>query len=72
MRWNTSITLLSVGHACVDICQGAVTALLPFFIAERDYTYAVASGIVASPRGPKTPGRAPRPRPFDNCPVIAT
>ncbi|WP_075730876.1 MFS transporter [Streptomyces acidiscabies] len=46
MRRNTSIVLLSVGHACVDIYQGAVAALVPFFIAERSYTYAVASGIV--------------------------
>lgn len=46
MRRNTSIVLLSVGHACVDIYQGAVAALVPFFIAERAYTYAVASGIV--------------------------
>lgn len=38
--------LLAVGHACVDIYQGAVAALIPFFMAERDYTYAVASGIV--------------------------
>lgn len=35
-----------MGHACVDIYQGAVAALIPFFVAERDYTYAVASGIV--------------------------
>ncbi|MFD8012646.1 MFS transporter [Streptomyces sp. NPDC058955] len=46
MRKNTSIPLLAVGHACVDIYQGAVAALIPFFVAERDYTYAVASGIV--------------------------
>jgi FSR family fosmidomycin resistance protein-like MFS transporter len=46
MRRNTSIILLSVGHACVDIYQGAVAALVPFFVAERAYTYAVASGIV--------------------------
>ncbi|WP_433258516.1 MFS transporter [Streptosporangium sp. CA-135522] len=46
MRRNTSISLLAVGHACVDIYQGAVAALIPFFVAERDYTYAVASGIV--------------------------
>ncbi len=30
----------------MDIYQGAVAALIPFFVAERDYTYAVASGIV--------------------------
>ncbi|MEU6371088.1 MFS transporter [Streptomyces sp. NPDC046931] len=46
MRRNTSISLLAVGHACVDIYQGAVAALVPFFVAERDYSYAVASGIV--------------------------
>ncbi|GGS09864.1 MULTISPECIES: MFS transporter [Streptomyces] len=46
MRRNTSIILLAVGHACVDIYQGAVAALVPFFIAERAYTYSVASGIV--------------------------
>ncbi|MFK0158670.1 MFS transporter [Streptomyces sp. NPDC090493] len=49
MRRNssmTSITLLSVGHGCVDIYQGAVAALLPFFVAERGYSYAVASGVV--------------------------
>ncbi|MFJ5048531.1 MFS transporter [Streptomyces sp. NPDC088719] len=46
MRRNTPIVLLSVGHACVDIYQGSVAALVPFFIAERSYSLAVASGIV--------------------------
>ncbi|TQJ85513.1 FSR family fosmidomycin resistance protein-like MFS transporter [Streptomyces sp. SLBN-31] len=46
VRANTSISLLAAGHACVDIYQGAVAALIPFFVAERDYDYAVASGIV--------------------------
>lgn len=46
VRRNTSITLLSVGHACIDIYQGAVAALVPFFVAERAYTYAAVSGIV--------------------------
>ncbi|MEU3822003.1 MFS transporter [Streptomyces sp. NPDC030392] len=46
MRKNTSISLLAVGHACVDIYQGAVAALIPYFVAERDYTYAVVSGVV--------------------------
>ncbi|MGI5451798.1 MFS transporter [Streptomyces sp. CA-249302] len=40
------ITLLSLGHACVDVYQGAVAALVPFFVSERAYTYAAASGIV--------------------------
>ncbi|MCP2346062.1 MFS transporter [Nonomuraea roseoviolacea] len=43
---NRAIVLLSVGHACVDVYQGAVAALVPFFVAERAYTYAVVSGIV--------------------------
>jgi FSR family fosmidomycin resistance protein-like MFS transporter len=46
MRSNRSILLLSIGHACVDVYQGAVAALVPFFIAERAYTYAAASGVV--------------------------
>ncbi|MFJ9853799.1 MFS transporter [Streptomyces sp. NPDC101150] len=40
------MTLMSLGHACVDIYQGAVAALVPFFVSERAYTYAAASGIV--------------------------
>ncbi|WP_317447289.1 MFS transporter [Streptomyces collinus] len=46
MRRNTPIVLLSLGHACVDVYQGAVAALVPCFVAERSYGYAVASGIV--------------------------
>ncbi|MFI1420797.1 MFS transporter [Streptomyces sp. NPDC020731] len=46
MRRNTSITLLSVGHACVDVYQGAVASLVPFFVAERAYSYATVSGMV--------------------------
>jgi FSR family fosmidomycin resistance protein-like MFS transporter len=43
---NRSITLLAAGHACVDVHQGAVAALVPFFVAERGYTYAAAAGVV--------------------------
>jgi len=46
VRRNASIALLSVGHACVDVYQGSVAALVPFFVAERAYSYAAASGIV--------------------------
>ncbi|MFE6666606.1 MFS transporter [Streptomyces sp. NPDC057697] len=46
MPRNRSIVLLSVGHACVDVYQGAVASLVPFFVAERAYSYAAASGIV--------------------------
>lgn len=40
------IGTLAVGHACVDVYQGAVSALVPFFVADRDYSYAAASGVV--------------------------
>ncbi|MEU1268755.1 MFS transporter [Streptomyces sp. NPDC005799] len=40
------IALLSLSHACVDVYQGAVAALVPFFVAERAYAYAAASGVV--------------------------
>ncbi|MFI6642811.1 MFS transporter [Streptomyces sp. NPDC050504] len=40
------VTLLSLGHSCVDVYQGAVAALVPYFVAERAYTYAAASGLV--------------------------
>ncbi|GAU65864.1 putative major facilitator superfamily transporter [Streptomyces sp. NBRC 110611] len=37
---------MSVGHACVDVYQGAVASLIPFFVAERAYSYATVSGMV--------------------------
>jgi FSR family fosmidomycin resistance protein-like MFS transporter len=40
------ILLLSSGHACVDVYQGAVAALVPYFVSERAYTYAAAAGLV--------------------------
>jgi FSR family fosmidomycin resistance protein-like MFS transporter len=43
---NRSLTLMSLGHACVDVYQGAVAALVPFFVAERAWSYAAASGVV--------------------------
>ncbi|MFI8090192.1 MFS transporter [Streptomyces sp. NPDC086080] len=46
MRRNRSIVLLTAGHACVDVYQGAVASLVPFFAAERAYGYAAVSGIV--------------------------
>ncbi|MEU6232617.1 MFS transporter [Kitasatospora sp. NPDC047058] len=46
MSKNRALLLLSAGHACVDVYQGAVAALVPFFVAERAYTYAAVSGIV--------------------------
>lgn len=43
---NRPVTLLSAGHACVDVYQGAIAALVPFFVSERAYTYAAATGVV--------------------------
>lgn len=37
---------LSLGHACVDVYQGAVAALVPYFVSERAFGYAAASGLV--------------------------
>jgi MFS transporter, FSR family, fosmidomycin resistance protein len=40
------IFALSCGHACVDVAQGAVPALLPFFVHDRGYSYAAASALL--------------------------
>jgi MFS transporter, FSR family, fosmidomycin resistance protein len=40
------IGTLAAGHACVDMAQGAVPALIPFFIHQRGYSYAAASALV--------------------------
>jgi FSR family fosmidomycin resistance protein-like MFS transporter len=45
-RVRRRILLLALGHACVDVYQGAVAALVPFLVAERAYTYAAVSGVV--------------------------
>jgi MFS transporter, FSR family, fosmidomycin resistance protein len=39
------VALLAGSHAVDDIYQGAVPALLPFFIAGRHYSYAAATGL---------------------------
>jgi FSR family fosmidomycin resistance protein-like MFS transporter len=39
------VALLAGSHAVDDIYQGAVPALLPFFIADRHYSYAAATGL---------------------------
>ncbi len=40
------IGLLSTGHMVTDINQGALPAMLPFFISAFDLSYAAAAGIV--------------------------
>ncbi|HET8759203.1 MAG TPA: MFS transporter [Solirubrobacteraceae bacterium] len=41
-----ALAVLGAGHLCVDLCQGAVPALLPFFAAERGYSYAALGALV--------------------------
>jgi FSR family fosmidomycin resistance protein-like MFS transporter len=41
-----SLGILGAGHLCVDLCQGAVPALLPFLAAERGYSYAALGALV--------------------------
>ncbi|MBT8353139.1 MAG: MFS transporter, partial [Desulfofustis sp.] len=40
------ITILSAGHMATDINQGALPAMLPFFIAAYDLSYTAAASIV--------------------------
>jgi MFS transporter, FSR family, fosmidomycin resistance protein len=40
------ITVLAFGHACVDMAQGTVPALLPFFVHQRGYSYGAAAALV--------------------------
>ena len=40
------VGILSAGHLATDINQGALPAMLPFFIAAYDLSYAAAAGIV--------------------------
>jgi len=40
------VGVLSLGHLATDINQGALPAMLPFFIAAYDLSYAAAAGIV--------------------------
>jgi MFS transporter, FSR family, fosmidomycin resistance protein len=41
-----AMAYLSLGHLCVDLCQGALPALLPFLIAAHHWSYGQASALV--------------------------
>ncbi|NIK55348.1 MFS transporter [Kribbella shirazensis] len=45
MRRLRPIGLMATGHACVDVYQGCVPALVPFLVAERGLGYVAVSGI---------------------------
>jgi MFS transporter, FSR family, fosmidomycin resistance protein len=47
-RVDSAVWLLSAGHAVDDLYQGAVPALIPFFVAARHWDYAAASGITVA------------------------
>jgi FSR family fosmidomycin resistance protein-like MFS transporter len=43
---RATLFALALGHACADLCSGALFALLPFLVVERHYSYA-AAGVFA-------------------------
>ena len=45
-RDRRALAVLGAGHLCVDLCQGAVPALLPFLAAEHGYSYAALGALV--------------------------
>ncbi len=45
---NRFVWLAALGHLFTDLNQGAVPALLPFFISEYHLSYAAAAGLVAA------------------------
>lgn len=38
--------LLSAGHSCIDLCQGAIPALLPALLIQRHLSYTAAAGLI--------------------------
>ncbi len=42
------VALLAAGHGCVDLCQGAVPALLPFLIVERGLSLTAAAALITA------------------------
>ena len=41
-----ALTVLGSGHMCIDLCQGAVPALLPFLAVQRGYSYAALGALL--------------------------
>lgn len=39
---------ISSAHAMIDACHGAMAALLPFLIAEHDWSYAMAAALITA------------------------
>ena len=47
------MAVLSLGHLSVDLCQGALPALLPFLIAEHGWSYGQAAALVLASACPR-------------------
>src|ERR1700750_2167839 len=45
-----SMAVLSLGHLCVDLCQGVLPALLPFLIAAHHWSYGQGWALVLAAR----------------------
>jgi FSR family fosmidomycin resistance protein-like MFS transporter len=41
-----ALGMLGAGHLCIDLCQGAVPALLPFLATQRGYSYAALGALL--------------------------
>jgi MFS transporter, FSR family, fosmidomycin resistance protein len=41
-----ALGVLGAGHLCIDLCQGAVPALLPFLASQRHYSYAPLGALL--------------------------
>ena len=46
MMNRRAIVLLAAGHFLIDLCQGTVPALLPFLVAQRQFSYTAAASLV--------------------------
>ncbi len=43
---HKAVALLSTAHGCVDLCQGAIPALLPTLMIQHHLTYTAAAGLI--------------------------
>ena len=43
---RSAVAALSAGHVCIDLCQGAIPALLPFLLIQRHLSYTSAGSLV--------------------------
>jgi FSR family fosmidomycin resistance protein-like MFS transporter len=46
LQYRTPPFLLAIGHACIDLCQGAIPALLPTLLIQRHLDYTAAAGLI--------------------------